>query len=256
MHTAIKHRRTQVGSVTIHYQVAGAGEPIVLVHGLSGSSRWWRRNIGTLAQRFQIYTIDLIGFGASRNRHPFVLAEAASHLIHWMDHLGIARASFVGHSMGGFIAAELAADAPERVERLVLVDAAVLAFERSYVRHTFGLLRELQQLQPNFLPLLFTDALRAGPATIWRAASELLRTDMRPKLAHIRAPTLLVWGERDAIIPLEVGQRLAQLIPGQNLAVIKGGGHVPMWDCPRAFNRVVVEFLTGSGHPSGTIPCW
>src|SRR5262245_44334445 len=134
MHIAIEHRRAQVGPAVIHYQVAGAGEPLVLVHGLSGSSRWWGRNIGALARHFQVYMIDLIGFGASRNRHPFVLAEAAGHLIRWMDQLGIARASFVGHSMGGFISAELAADAPARVERLVLVDAAAMPFEPSYLR--------------------------------------------------------------------------------------------------------------------------
>ena len=77
---SIQHRTARVGSALIHYQVAGAGQPLVLIHGLSGSSRWWSRNIEALARHFRLYVVDLVGFGASRNGHPFVLAEAAGYL--------------------------------------------------------------------------------------------------------------------------------------------------------------------------------
>src|SRR5581483_1554615 len=116
-----ERRRIAVGPATIAYEVAGSGPPVVLLHGLSGSSRWWRRNIGALAPHRRVYIVDLIGFGASRGQARFVLAEAAGTLMRWLDLLGLARASLVGHSMGGLIAAELAADAPDRVDRLVLV---------------------------------------------------------------------------------------------------------------------------------------
>src|SRR4051794_15736656 len=125
----LERRRAEIRSATIAYEVAGAGPPMVLVHGLSGSSRWWRRNIGALTPYRRVYAIDLIGFGASRTRYPFALAEAAGYLTRWLDQLELARVSLVGHSMGGLIAAELAADAPERVDRLVLVDPAVLPLD-------------------------------------------------------------------------------------------------------------------------------
>jgi pimeloyl-ACP methyl ester carboxylesterase len=238
----------RVGAATIAYQEAGDGLPIVLIHGLSGSSRWWARNVGPLAERFHVYVIDLIGFGDSRDGQRFMLDEAAGHLDRWMEQLGIARASLVGHSMGGYIAAELAADAPERVERLVLVDAAALPFGQTFAWHFASLLRELQSLPPDFLPTLLYDALRAGPGTLWEASSALMRADLRPKLERISAPTLLVWGERDAIVPLALGKQLIRHVRGNQLLVIKNAGHNPMWDCPHAFNREVIAFLAGAEH--------
>jgi pimeloyl-ACP methyl ester carboxylesterase len=147
--------------------------------------------------------------------------------------------------MGGYIAAELAADHPERVERLVLVDAAVLPFGQTFSWHIVSLVRELQSLPPDFLPTLFYDALRAGPATLWNAANALLHADLRPKLEHIQAPTLVVWGERDSIVPLSLGKELSGHVRGKELLVIKRAGHNPMWDCPQAFNREVGAFLAG-----------
>ena len=109
-----ERRRAKIGPATIAYEVAGTGLPVVLVHGLSGSSRWWRRNIGALTPYRRVYMVDLIGFGASRAGQQFVLTEAASSLTGWMDQLGLERVGLVGHSMGGMIAAELAARAPPR----------------------------------------------------------------------------------------------------------------------------------------------
>jgi pimeloyl-ACP methyl ester carboxylesterase len=238
-----ERRRAKIGPATIAYEVAGAGPPVVLVHGLSGSTRWWRRNIGALTPYRRVYMIDLIGFGASRARHPFALAEAAGYLIQWLDQLGLERVSLVGHSMGGLIVAELAADAPERVDRLVLVDPAALPLDTHLLTHAFSLLRELRFISPSFLPVLFADTLRAGPLTFWRAATALMLADLRPKLALIRAPTLLIWGERDALVPLALAHQLAQYLRYEELVVIKGAGHVPMWDRPQEFNRALTAFL-------------
>lgn len=194
--------RTRVGPATIAYQVAGTGPPIVLVHGLSGSSRWWVRNIRPLAERFRVHAVDLIGFGSSRRGYRFVLSEAADYLARWMQQIGLEGAGLVGHSMGGYIVAELAADHPDRVARLVLVDAAALPFDRSIPFHGLSMIGELRSVRPSFLPTLLYDALRAGPWTLWSAAGELLRADLRPKLERIAAPALVVWGEHDTLVPL------------------------------------------------------
>ena len=117
--------------------------------------------------------------------------------------------------------------------------------ERPHPRHAFDLVRAVRRLPPSFLPVLAADALRAGPLTIARAAREILASDASPKLARIRAPTLVVWGEHDALVPPEIGRQVSRLLPDARFALIEGAGHTPMWDRPREFNRVVVEFLTG-----------
>ena len=241
---SIAQRRVRVGSATLSYQVAGAGPPLILLHGLAGSSRWWQRNITYLAQRFNVYVVDLIGFGGSRGSHPLIFDEVAGYIVAWMDQLDIRRASIVGHSKGRLIAADLAANAPDRIERLVLVDAAAFLIEQRYVYHLQGLLRELFQIQIDFFSMLVSDAYRAGPLTLLNAINQLLNTDFSAKLSRVQAPTLLVWGEHDAIVPLEIGKRLCRHLPANNkIVVIKGAGHNPMWDRPGAFNQVVEKFL-------------
>jgi pimeloyl-ACP methyl ester carboxylesterase len=232
-----------MGDVTIHYQVAGRGQPLVLIHGLSGSTRWWARNVGPLASRFQVHVVDLVGFGGSRAPSRFVLHDAAQHLRDWMDRLPLDRANVIGHSMGGYVAADLTAEAPERVERLVLVDAVALPLAYNRWRQAVGLVHGLWRLPVDFLPVLLTDAHRAGPTTIVRAAHELLAADIQDKLRGIVAPTLLVWGEHDAIVPVELARRLSRTLPRASLAVLPGAGHNPMWDRPEEFNRVVLDFL-------------
>lgn len=239
----IERRQIEAGTACISYQVAGVGKPVILVHGLSGSGRWWAKNITPLAQQFRTYAVDLIRFGGSRGLQEFVLDEAARSITRWMDQLGIARASIIGHSMGGFIAADLAADFPDRVERLVLVDAAVLPFNRVLWQHALGLVQALWRLPLSFLSVLVTDAYRSGPVTIWNAARQLLTADIRPKLAQIQVPTLLVWGEHDALVPLELAEQIRGYVPHAELTVVRSAGHNPMWDRPDEFNRLVADFL-------------
>lgn len=241
---SVTRQRVPLGTTTIAVQVLGAGPPLLLVHGLSGSARWWRYNADALASQFRVYLIDLAGFGASRGQR-FVLSVAGESLLALMDRLEIERASLIGHSMGGAVVADVAATYPERVERLVLVDAALMPFEMPLFAHAYRLLHEGRRLPLAFLPVLATDALRAGPGTLLRAALEIRAIDARATLEHIRAPTLLVWGERDLLVPLALGRALHQAIPASELVVLTGAGHNAMWDCPLGFNRAVLGFLTG-----------
>jgi pimeloyl-ACP methyl ester carboxylesterase len=256
-------RAEETPAAAIYYQVAGDGPPVVLVHGLSGSGRWWARNVDALATRYRVFVVDLLGFGGSRGAHPFLLRDAATHLAAWLEQLGVERASIVGHSMGGFIAADLAARYPTQVERLVLVDAVALPPDPRPLRHALGLGRALCRLPASFLPVLVADACRAGPRTIGTAARELLTMQDYPPLDRIEASTLVVWGEHDKLVPLELGRQLCERLPGAQLAVIPRAGHNPMWDRPTEFNHLVGAFLAGepavarslrvaSGQPSGT----
>jgi pimeloyl-ACP methyl ester carboxylesterase len=247
--TRVAYLTTTHGDAALSYQVQGSGPPLLLIHGLAGSGRWWAKNVDALAAHFQIYVIDLIGFGGSRVRSygdRFILNEAADVLLAFMDRLGIDRASLMGHSMGGHIAAALTARTPERVERLVLVDAAALPIRRGAARHLLALSVSLPRFPARFLPVLLVDSWRAGLRTIWRAGRELLVSDIQAEVAQIRVPTLVVWGARDRIVPTSLGRQLAASVPGAELLVVEGAGHNPMWERPDVFNRAVLRFLNGA----------
>lgn len=248
----IQRRRAQVGRSFIAYEVVGSGEPVVLIHGFSGSSRWWSRNTLDLARHFRVYALDLIGFGESRCGHPFVLSEAASLIATWMKHIDIPRAHVIGHSMGGLIAADLAADYPECVSRLGLVAPAAHPFDLSVLSPPSLILQGLRYLPLDFLSLLLIDACKAGPATLLSALHELLTTDIRHKLERIHAPTMLVWGEHDMLVPLALGHKLRRYLPQARFVVMKQAGHNPMWDRPAAFNRLITDFLSSpAAQPAG-----
>jgi pimeloyl-ACP methyl ester carboxylesterase len=225
---------------------------VVLVHGLSGSGRWWGRTVPALADRYRVYVPDLPGFGAMAGGGPrgrFVLAEAPDWLLAWMEAVGLRSAHVVGHSMGGYVALRLAAGAPKAVRRLVLVAPAGVRRGRRrdpLLAQALPLAAALRRVGPRFLPLLIRDALRAGPATLWRAAWALLAADARPYLPAVDAPTLLIWGAQDALVPPAVGHLLRAEIGGARLLLLEGVGHVPMYERPPAFNAALLAFLGGA----------
>src|ERR687897_3499386 len=125
--------RTTVSALA--YEVVGSGPPLILLHGLSGSRRWWGRNVPVFADSFRTYTVDLPGFGESRGIRWSRLDEIADRLADWLVDEGVPKAHVAGHSLGGAVAARLAARHPDRIDRLVLVDAAIrLQGRRTIVR--------------------------------------------------------------------------------------------------------------------------
>ena len=239
-------RFATVSDVPVYYEELGDGEPLVLIHGLSASGRWWSRNSAALAEHYRVIIVDLAGFGRNRAVPRIALGESGNFLERLIDALHIDSASFVGHSMGGAIAARLAADAPERVNRLVLVNAAALPLSRVAMAARVGLGGVLTSVSPMFLPVVVADGWRAGPISVIGAARDLFHADIRTKLRQITASTLVVWGARDRLLPLTLGQELAAAIPDSRLHVIQGAGHNPMWDRPTEFNQATLNFLLES----------
>ncbi len=241
---ALRRREVKIGGRRVRYQVAGQGEPVVLVHGLSGSTRWWRLTLPVLARRYQVYLVDLPGFGAMARNGRFALAEAADWLVYWMRAVHLGQADIIGHSMGGYIALLVASLHPEAVRRLIVVDAAGVPTGRALSAHLIPLLRTGRRMAPAFLPILASDALRARPRTLLRTARDVVRADIRPYLRSVQAPTLVIWGDRDTLVPLSTGEILRQEIPNARLVLLHGAGHVPMFERPRPFNEAVLAFLT------------
>jgi pimeloyl-ACP methyl ester carboxylesterase len=243
----IARREVWVNGGPVRYKVAGTGEPVVLVHGLSGSTEWWRRNVEPLARRYRVYLVDLPGFGTMRrSRLRQGLDEGAHWLQRWMEAIGLRRAHLIGHSMGGYICLRLAALRPDMVHRLVLAAPAVMALSRSLVNHVVPLVQTTLRASPRFVLTMTYDALRAGPMTLLRTAHDLVHRELRrDELSAIQAPTLLVWGEGDPMVPARIGTTLRQHIPTARLHIVRRGGHVPMFDQSREFNAAVLAFLEG-----------
>jgi pimeloyl-ACP methyl ester carboxylesterase len=238
---------TRVDGHVVRYQVTGTGEPAVLVHGLSGSTFWWARNVWPLAERHRVYLVDLPGFGAMRGlRSQFALARAAHWLHGWMEAVDLPRAAMVGHSMGGAICLRLAASYPDAVERLVLAAPAGIPWVRSLLGEVVPLVTAVRFMTPSFLPILTYDVLRAGPRTLLRAARDTVREDVREAARAIHVPALLIWGEHDTLVPSGGGAILRREMHDARLLLIPEAGHVVMFDRPDEFNAALLAFLAGN----------
>lgn len=240
----VRYQRVDAANTVDGEDSRGEHEPIVLVHGLSASMLWWTRNVESLAQKRSVYLVDLPGFGSMRRfATQFALAQAGAWLVSWMDAVGLGCVDLIGHSMGGYICMWIAAHYPERVRRLVLVSPAVMSRVHSVLGYTVPLLIGLRYLTPSFFLILFFDALRAGPITLLHTAQDLLRVDVHKDIKAITAPTLLVWGANDTLVPPTFAHVLRGEIAHARLLMLKHAAHVSMFDQPQQFNKAVNAFL-------------
>lgn len=263
-----------VEGLQIHYRAAGSGPPLILIHGIFANLFGWRHVFNQLAQTHTVYALDLKGHGlsdkpASGDYSPFGMADLVAH---FMDALGIESAAVIGQSMGGAIAAALAARHPARVRRLVLVDAAGYALNYHIMplltrvassapagflfRHSAphrGLAARLLRncyYEPDrtctpdvvdgyFLPLLTPGA----SGVISPLARDFGQFSLAHRLKEIIAPTLIIWGQYDAIIPLHWGYRFQRDIAGAELVVYPKCGHCPHEEMPEQFLETVDGFF-------------
>jgi pimeloyl-ACP methyl ester carboxylesterase len=220
---------------------AGSGTPIVLLHGLGGSSDWFRYNIEVLAESHSVAAVDLVGFGRTRARRPLVFEEIAALLARWIASSFDGPVHLAGNSMGGHIAIHVAAKHPDLVRSLILVDSTGIPFAfdpRTHFEYGAFPHRGLA-----FARVLARDAFRAGPTTLALAFARLLRDDARPLLRTLRMPVLLLWGENDPLVPVPYAEQMHELIPQSRLVVLQDAGHVPMWENPAAFNGALLAFV-------------
>ncbi|WP_425148110.1 alpha/beta fold hydrolase [Deinococcus sp.] len=232
----------QSGPHRLSYRRSGQGSPLVLLHGLSGSGRWWRFNLPALEAVRSVYVVELAGFGAARRQRSLGVRAAARLLAQWLDALELEGADLIGHSMGGQIALLLAALRPQRISRLVLACASGL-LRQKWWRVALKLPAAMRRGDLRFVPTILADGARAGLPNLIRSSRDLLREDISELLPQIHLPTLVIWGERDVLVPPALGRMLAQGIAGAQFVSLANAGHVVMVDAPLAFNRAVLAFL-------------
>jgi pimeloyl-ACP methyl ester carboxylesterase len=273
-------RRVRVHGTPVNYVDLGSGErePVVFVHGLGGQWQNWLENIPRVAQERRVLALDLPGFGLTPEPLDDITIPGYGRFVDaFCERLDLGPVAVVGNSMGGYIAAEVAIQFPARVSRLVLVSAAgissaaavqapiltagrvlSLIFTYSAARHRNLAARPLSRhfslalfarhprlLEPDLAYEGFFKG--AGKPGLDDALRASLDYDFRERLAEVRVPTLIVWGEKDAIIPVRDANEFERLIPDSRKVVMRDTGHIPMAERPQAFNDLLMEFLAETG---------
>ena len=270
-----------IGDATVHYYAGGAREPIgtvLLVHGFGAEAIWqWGPQVRALVRAgYRVVVPNLLWFGQSTSANrDFSVDHQLATITALLDHLGLARVdAVVGISYGGLLAFGLAAEHADRVERLVILDspgpvytdadyADLLA--RFGIAHPGPLLvpdhpdgiRDLVHLayhRPPTLPAFVRQQVLNALYSTDREEKVALLEDMVERMEELRsrdwrvtAPTLLVWGDEDPVFPLEIGHRLSDWMgDSARLEVIDRARHAPQLEHPRAFNRLLLDFLAES----------
>ncbi|WAJ43428.1 alpha/beta fold hydrolase [Mycobacterium sp. Aquia_216] len=255
----------------VRYVDLGAGRPVVLVHGQGGAWQWWLRVIPVVARHVRVIALDLAGFGAS---DPVatgdVFEEQVATVIGLLDELRLARATIVGHSMGGLVSLKVACDHPERVDGLMLIDSGsnvigpvrlrvillgFRLFDRvfrfsavprvvarwRYLRAAFFALAVTEprcitrSLADELVPRMAAPGFIAGMQAAGKAVAEAT-----PET--VRGPALVLWGRDDRIVPLSSGRQLADAIPHARLVVLDDVAHCAMLEKPDETASLIADF--------------
>ena len=273
-------KTVDVDGVELAYVDVGQGPPLVLVHGLGSWMDFWAHNVDALAERHRVLVVDLPGYGRSgRPEAPYTPPWYAEVLVGFLDALQVDTAVFVGHSMGGQISLTTALDHPDRVEALILAaPAGIETFEpgaaawmKAYWHEARALEPGEQALRATFSQQVFrhldphaesllearvrmtgTEAFAGTSVAVSRNIAGMLDHPVAHRLGELEAPTLVVFGAEDRMIPNPVftggraetvGRTAAAAMPHATLVMIDDAGHTVHHDQPDAFHDAVLDFL-------------
>lgn len=255
----------RVNGVRIHFQEHGAGEPLLLLHGLGSSSHDWEFQIPDFARHFHVIAPCLRGFGDSEKPPgPYSIRQFADDTLALMDHLGIDRSHVLGFSMGGAIAFQMAVDEPRRLDGLVIVNSQpsfeldhwrkhLMVITRIGMASVLGMERMTRYVAKRLFPYPEQQALRDrmlerhaknNKACYLAALQALAGWSVKDRLSEITTRTLVIAGEHD-YSPLEEKRTYVSLMPNAELEVIPDSRHGTLFEKPAEVNRAVLDFLLG-----------
>jgi len=249
--------------VRLHYAERGelSGPVVLMLHGFTDSWFSYSRVLPLLDRKYHVYVLDQRGHGNSdRPQSGYTPRHFAADALAFMDEKDIKVATVVGHSMGSFVAQHVAAMAPDRVNKLVLVGSAA-SLRNSAV---LGLQQDINSLQDS-VPEKFIRDFQTGtlvkpvpaeffqgviressklPARVWKAVINDLIAGSNADFHKIKSPTLIVWGDRETVFLRPEQDALLSAIPNSRLVVYEDTGHSPNWEMPERFVRNLEEFIS------------
>jgi pimeloyl-ACP methyl ester carboxylesterase len=271
----LEDRYVKVGQVNTRYwQVGNSGNSVILLHGGGGYIEVWKHNILELAKHHRVYAFDMVGAGRTDTVDAdYTFDFMAQFTRDFMKALNIAKASFIGTSAGGGVALTLTLNFPELVDRLILVGSVGLGKEISFLLRVTtvpGLGKLFSSPSKSGLAMLCKQAVYDSNlvtdevveefyqmATLPGAAATTLNVGrsnlniwgqfhqpITERLTAITAPTLIIWGRQDSMVPVTHAQNAAKMIPNAQLAIIEECGHWSPIEHPQKFNHLVSEFLS------------
>jgi pimeloyl-ACP methyl ester carboxylesterase len=262
-HEGVKSRYVEAGGYRLHYfevsPSAGAGTPLVLVHGLGARGEDWAAMMAPLAAHgFHVYVPDLLGYGRSAKPDvDYSIALQEQTVARFMQAVHVPRADVGGWSMGGWVAMKLAVEHPEMVDRLAIYDSAGVYFPATFDANLFtptdvaGLNRLMAMLtprpikMPEFAANAAVRKLRRNAWVIDRSMVSMTSGQdlMDFQLYRISQPMLIVWGAQDDLIPLAAGEKIHREVPQSVLDVVDGCGHLAPAECAGPVIAGTVDFL-------------
>ncbi|MBP7377440.1 MAG: alpha/beta hydrolase [Pyrinomonadaceae bacterium] len=262
---ALPDKSVIVFGAKINYVETGdATKPtVIFLHGLGGSVANWQTNTAAFAQNYRVIAIDQVGFGKSdKPSLKYRVGTFVDFLDKFMSELKIEKASLVGNSMGGWVAAMMAIKYPNRVEKIVLADAAGIVpanfsneqiyqlnnSTRDEIRGNMKLIFANPMLQNNeaLVDTFMTARVMAGDGgTINSIIESIKRKEdfLNDRLGEIKKPTLIIWGKQDGLLPVADATTFKNGIAGSELVIFDQCGHVPQFEKAADFNKAVLEFL-------------
>jgi pimeloyl-ACP methyl ester carboxylesterase len=266
---APESKHVEIFGQKIHYLEAGAAPnpAVILLHGLGGDMSNWAMTIPALSGKYHVYVPDQVGFGKSdKPIANYRVAMLVEFLGVFCKKLGIQKATLVGNSLGGWTAAAFAIAHPEKVDKLVLVDAAGYTSKRwggpELTKEALAALNPstTEDMKRLFSLIFYNKAMLNDQVVETQLANKFKRGDgytinsfiesvvrgedfLDGKTKAIKAPTLALWGKDDGLTPLGIGKAFVEDIPGAQLVVIENCGHVPQMEKAAEFNAALLKFL-------------
>lgn len=268
--------KAELTDVRCGFILEGAGEPLLLIPGLGASAQLWRPIIAQHVQDFTVICPDNRGIGESKAKRPLRnISHICSDLVELLDYLDIDRAHVLGVSLGGIIAQRFAVDHPSRIDHLTLVScthqfgpylrqvAAILGQTLTHFSlSSFARMTQLLGASPEYLDRhpdhieQQAALVRASGVSRWSIIRQLKALGVNEQVSDdfcITAPTLVIAGEYDSIIPHCYARQMADAIPGSRFVLVKGAGHNPLVESPEQILPLIGSFLHGRAPTSDVL---
>lgn len=255
----IKEKEIFINGLKINYKVAGQGPAILILHGWNGSSDSWKKVIEILSRNFLVICPDFPGFGKSQTpKNPWNLTDYVNWLKNFVDSIGLKDFFLFGHSFGGRVAIKFSISCFEGVKKLILISSAgikpklslesKLIFFLAKIGNAFFTPKPLNRFKEgakNLFYLFFRHRDYAKAKGILRETmKKIVEEDLLPLLSEIKTKTLLVWGQKDKLVPLKYAFLLKENIKNSELKILPKIGHSPHLEAPEKLVEVILPFIS------------